>query len=439
MLRSRIRWSMTQNSTHQPSMSTNFGTWPVVAGKFVFAVALMAGSQFSAMAQEAGAPPAAAAKPAPQDPLKQEEVSDALYAIPKGSADDILEFLEDLQQKRPRLKSRQQAIEHAIRVQKTIIEGTGQVLAMPKVELDTAVEAAEMHLQAHTLLASAQIDGAQEAALAAATKLKADTRKEISELANQQLLMLRVLSAPTLTAQERATLSADILKAIETTKYSEESIGMGMQLAMVLESMPETGPAVDFLGDLANLLDKADKKEIKQAAEQVRGMARRINLPGNTMVLKGTTVDGKPFDLASLKGKVVLVDFWATWCGPCIAEMPNLKKAYEAYHDKGFEVVGVSLDDSKEDLMGFLKEKNVPWITLFHEGTEEAPGGWSSPQAAYYGISGIPTCILINAEGKVISLEARGENLTNELAKLLGPVKEEPKDETTDDAPAKKK
>lgn len=108
---------MTQNSTHQPSMSTNFGTWPVVAGKFVFAVALMAGSQFSAMAQEAGAPPAAAAKPAPQDPLKQEEVSDALYAIPKGSADDILEFLEDLQQKRPRLKSRQQAIEHAIRVQ----------------------------------------------------------------------------------------------------------------------------------------------------------------------------------------------------------------------------------------------------------------------------------------------------------------------------------
>ena len=120
---------------------------------------------------------------------------------------------------------------------------------------------------------------------------------------------------------------------------------------------------------------------------------RRYGLLGKPMEVKGKTLDGKDFNLESLKGKVVLVDFWATWCGPCIAEMPHVRELYEGYHGKGFEVVGISLDEKKEVLQAFLAEEKLPWVQLYSE-TEGNTGG-RIPIAEYYGISSIPTAILI--------------------------------------------
>jgi thiol-disulfide isomerase/thioredoxin len=146
-------------------------------------------------------------------------------------------------------------------------------------------------------------------------------------------------------------------------------------------------------------------------------------LIGNPIELKGTTVDGDEFDWAQYRGKVVLVDFWATWCGPCIAELPNVKETYEKHHEHGFDVVGISLDDDADELKAFIEKREIPWTNLF--GTEEARG-WEHPMARRYGIDAIPATILVDREGKVVTLSARGEELGELVEKLLGSVDQNP-------------
>lgn len=208
----------------------------------------------------------------------------------------------------------------------------------------------------------------------------------------------------------------DYLAKAET--IGDDEIGLLTMLADTVENQAPDEVGVKLLPQIASLLAKSEHKEIKAQAKMLEGVVRRLQLPGNEMKLSGTTYQGKPFELSSLKGKVVLVDFWATWCGFCIKEFPHVKELHAAYKDRGFEVVGVSLDESREDLDAFLKEDKLPWIVLH----EEKLGG-QNPAAAEYGISGLPTVALIGKDGKVITFDARGEQLDEHLKKLLGPVK----------------
>ena len=124
-------------------------------------------------------------------------------------------------------------------------------------------------------------------------------------------------------------------------------------------------------------------------------------------------VDGKPLSIVGFKGKVVLVDFWATWCGPCVRELPNVIKAYEKYHDKGFEIVGVSLDQDESTLRAFLKKNKMTWQQYF-DGK-----GWQNKVSTKYGIGSIPATFLLDKEGKILAKDLRGEDLATRLEKLL--------------------
>jgi peroxiredoxin len=125
-------------------------------------------------------------------------------------------------------------------------------------------------------------------------------------------------------------------------------------------------------------------------------------------------LDGTEIKLADLKGKVVLLDFFAAWCGPCRAEVPNLKSLYARNHGRGFEILGVSLDRSVEEAKKYAETAGLDWIVTWDE-----PGFWKNPVAVQYGIQSIPAMYLIDKEGKVLHVNIRGQALEQAMLKLF--------------------
>jgi thiol-disulfide isomerase/thioredoxin len=122
---------------------------------------------------------------------------------------------------------------------------------------------------------------------------------------------------------------------------------------------------------------------------------------------------GKPVSLASFKGKVVLLDFWASWCGPCRAENPNVVAAYQKYGPKGFTILGVSLDSDKDKWLAAVKKDQLSWTQV------SDLKGWQNKVADLYGIKGIPMNYLLDKDGKIIAKGLRGEDLDKKLDDML--------------------
>jgi thiol-disulfide isomerase/thioredoxin len=134
-------------------------------------------------------------------------------------------------------------------------------------------------------------------------------------------------------------------------------------------------------------------------------------LKSKPVELKFKAMDGAEVDLAKLRGKVVLVDFWATWGGPCMAELPKLTAAYAKFHARGFEIVGISLDEDGVALKRVLKTKKIAWPQFF-DGR-----GWDNEIAHRFGVTALPTTWLVNKEGMLVEVNA--EDLAEKIEALL--------------------
>ena len=126
-----------------------------------------------------------------------------------------------------------------------------------------------------------------------------------------------------------------------------------------------------------------------------------------------TDLDGNPISLEQYRGKVVLLDFWAVWCAPCIAEMPKIKKVYDTYKNEGFDIIGISLDFDEKRLRDYLKENDIPWRQVFSGKIMD------NPVALHYNVRSIPTQWLVGKDGSLISHQVRGETLKEMVAEAL--------------------
>ena len=164
------------------------------------------------------------------------------------------------------------------------------------------------------------------------------------------------------------------------------------------------------------LADAGEKRsDVRGLKEHLEGIAANYDIIGSEPKAMGQNdIAGKAIDLAEYKGKVLLIDFWATWCGPCMAELPNVIAAYDKFHGQGFEILGISFDEDREAFDKCVADRKMTW-RHHYDGK-----GWKNEIGQAYGISSIPATYLIGKDGKVVAVGLRGDALEKQLTKLLG-------------------
>lgn len=138
------------------------------------------------------------------------------------------------------------------------------------------------------------------------------------------------------------------------------------------------------------------------------------NITDSRLQIKLPTVKGDSITLASLKGKVILLDFWASWCGPCRLSNKKLVKLYEKYKSQGFEIFGVSLDEEKKNWEKAIAKDKIGWLQV-----NDPRGSWNAKTAADWNISVLPTSFLINKKGDVVAMDLEGKELEKGILDLL--------------------
>lgn len=338
------------------------------------------------------------------------------FVVPDGTPDELLAFIEDVQGRQPEGGDAEAAAVFQKKLHRAVLKAADKILAGQPTDPQTEAAVRWKVISLSSLDQLGDAGAGKQLAALPAELLKAG-KKTLGRRVRAVLLDQRLRQAMMGGAEDLDKLIGDIKRHLADGPLGQMDAGLAMTATRVLEITGKEQLAADTYRSLGKLLTASNDPEISKLGTKMEGAARRVTLVGKPMPLRGTFVDGKPLDWAKYKGKVVLVQFWATWCGPCRQEIPNIRKNYDLYHTRGFDVLAISCDDDRQRLEDFLKENRIPWQCLFSE--DPAATGMDHPMATHYGVMGIPTLILVGRDGKVISLEARGPQLGQELEKLF--------------------
>ena len=247
--------------------------------------------------------------------------------------------------------------------------------------------------------------------------------------AQQEALLASILSAPqapeAIKQQAERALISERLDHLDLIDTPEQAAQLEARIVTYIHQHPDDPKANALQVRRLDLLQKSDPKKAAdllatlatdddpKVAAAAHGRQELKALEATPLDWKFTAVDGRPVDLVAWRGKLVLVDFWASWCPDCLREMPDVLAAYHKYHDQGFEVVGVSMDRDKDAMLSFLKKHDIPWPQQY-DGL-----AWDSSVATKYGVKGIPEMWLLDRQGHVVATGVHGSQLEAKLSPLI--------------------
>ncbi len=346
----------------------------------------------------------------------------------EGSVEDYFAFIKKVQSQKnlmgkPRPANQKEFRDRAVTVLKACNEAADKILAKDSLTKDQTTDAVKAKVEFVRQLA--RIDASYKDELASLPQLCKDKgldalaeELEVFNFVNEYMSALQSGNK----GNARKALDQMIVKGETEGKKITKELAQGLEFVLqYAEYALEKDQLAEVYEKALNLFKNAEDESIVRAGKMLEGTLRRAQLPGNEMLVGGTFIDDTEYKAEDYAGKTVLIDFWATWCGPCRGEIPNVKKLYAYYHEKGFEIIGISSDRDVETLKKFIEKEEMPWKQMMRDKALVADG---QTMGSYYGVTGIPTMILIGPDGKVITINARGQALEKALAEIYGPMKE---------------
>jgi thiol-disulfide isomerase/thioredoxin len=353
---------------------------------------------------------------APADGAADDEAADddaaEIEAInpysPRGdlSPDELVDFIFNMQDK-------PKSIQERPGFSGALIEAADRILAADSSDKQrrTAAETKFKLLHDQASLGNAKAD----ADLVAFVEQMKDSQDEkIAAQVRFFQLERKAIDVDQLPIEQVPDLLAELKKYLAEQKLDDRHVRMASYTVRAVNRLEDADRREEHFQEFGDLFAKSDGKELARYGKKLakKPGVEMPDLLGKPFELAGVTTDGNAFEWKDYRGKIVLVDFWATWCGPCRAAMPQIKALHEELRDKGFDIVGVSLDKDREQLAKYLDENDIPWTNL--------AGDEAIELGKKYGISAIPTLVLVDREGVVVAAGNKLDTLKPALDRLIG-------------------
>ena len=347
------------------------------------------------------------------------EADESVFVVPDGTLEELQEHFQKLQTYRPNMTSEEDLVAFITKRAAAMLEIANKMLAhSPK---DEDLEMAR-HLKMGALMGICMLDAekglSELEAYSVELEKAGDPEAKILAI-EARLRVISVKLGQIVEQQGSAQAFRETYleaKPMIENNLTPDNASFVMMLVQAGEELEDPAVMKGIMDDFLPILKKSEDPQVMQLTEMIESANRIASLVGNEMEFEAILLTGEKINLKDLNGKVVLVDFWATWCGPCLAEIPNMKKMYEKYHDKGFEIIAYSVDREVAELEEFEKEQPHAWLVASSVmSVEKGLKNYSE----FYGITGIPRMFLIGKDGKVINTEIRGQLLNKALGELF--------------------